>query len=61
MLCSKKGHSVAFLEAQRAADRDRLRELHPTNGLKLGTPMVELEKGLKKLWRVTTTSTREEG
>jgi hypothetical protein len=35
---------VAFQEAQQAADCDRCRYLHPTNGLKLGVGLViELE------------------
>jgi len=32
-------------ETQQAADQDRHRYLYPTNGLKLGAPVVKLEKG----------------
>jgi hypothetical protein len=39
----------ALQEAQQAADQDRRRYLHSTNGLKSGTPVVELRKGWKKL------------
>ena len=43
-----------FQEAQEAANRDRGRYVHPTNGQKLGTPLVELGKGWTKLWRRVT-------
>ena len=35
---------AALQEAQHAAVRARCRYLHPTNGQKLGTPVVELRK-----------------
>jgi hypothetical protein len=38
-------------EAQQAAEGVRCRYLHPTNGQKPGTPVVELRKGYKKLRR----------
>jgi hypothetical protein len=41
-------------EAQQAADRDRCRYLHPTNGQKLRNPVVELGKGWKKVRRRAT-------
>jgi hypothetical protein len=37
--------------AQRAAERVRCRYLHPTNGRKPETPVVELGKNWKKLRR----------
>lgn len=45
---------AAHWEAQQAPDLDRGAYLHPNNGLKLGTIVVELGKGWKKL-------TEEEG
>jgi hypothetical protein len=36
-------------KTQEAAKRVRCRYLHPTNGQKMLTPVVELEKGWKKL------------
>ena len=44
----------ALREAQQAAERSRFRYLYPTNGRKVGTPMVELGKGWKKLRRRVT-------
>jgi hypothetical protein len=43
--------SLAWLYSQRLYQQliERLRILHPTIGLKSGTPMVELEEELKKL------------
>jgi hypothetical protein len=38
---------AVLCEAQQVADRDRCRYLHPTNGQKLVTPVVELGKGLE--------------
>jgi hypothetical protein len=38
-------------KTQQAAERLRGRYLHPTNGQKLLTPMLELGKGWKKLKR----------
>lgn len=45
---------AAHLETQQAPDLDRGTYLHPNNGLKLGTLVVELGKWWKKL-------TEEEG
>jgi hypothetical protein len=45
---------ATFPEAQKAADCDRCRYLYLTSGLKLGTPVVELEKGWKKVRRRAT-------
>ena len=42
---------AALQEAQQDTDQDRCRYSHPTNGLKSGTPMVELGKSWKKLRR----------
>ena len=42
---------AALSKAQQAAERVRCTYLYPTNGKKLGTPVVELEKGWKKLRR----------
>jgi hypothetical protein len=42
---------TALLEAQQAAERVKCRYLHPTNGQKLGIPVVELGEGWKKLRR----------
>jgi hypothetical protein len=44
----------ALQEVQQAAERVRCRYLHPTKGKKLGTPVVELGKGWKKLRRRET-------
>jgi hypothetical protein len=48
--------SLAWLPSERPNKNltERCRYLHPTNGLKLGTPVAELRKGWKKLRRVTT-------
>jgi hypothetical protein len=45
---------AALIEAQQAAEQVRCRYLHPTNGQKLGTHMVELGKDWKKLRRRAT-------
>jgi hypothetical protein len=45
---------AALREAQQAAERVRCRYLHPYNGQKLVTPVVELEKSWKKLRRRVT-------
>jgi hypothetical protein len=45
---------VVLWEAQQATDWDRLRSLQPTNGLKLGTPVIEIGKNWKKLRRRVT-------
>ena len=45
---------AALQEAQQAAERVRCRYLHPTNGQKLLTPVVELGKSWKKLRRRVT-------
>jgi hypothetical protein len=43
--CSKKRPIMTVLQkTQQAAERVRCRYLHPTNGQKLLTPLVELEK-----------------
>jgi hypothetical protein len=39
------------MTAQQGAERVRCRYLHPTNGQKLMTPVVELGKSWKKLRR----------
>jgi hypothetical protein len=44
---------AALLEAQQAAEGVRCRYLHPTNGQKLGTPVVELGKDWKIRRRAT--------
>jgi hypothetical protein len=44
---------TALWKTQQAAERVRVRYLHPTNGQKLLTPGVELGKCWKKLRRVT--------
>jgi hypothetical protein len=41
-------------KAQQAAERVRDRYLHPTNGQKLLTPVIELGKSWKKLRRKAT-------
>jgi hypothetical protein len=40
---------TTFQKTRRAAERVRCRDLHPTNGQKLLTPIVELGKSWKKL------------
>jgi hypothetical protein len=42
---------TALWKTQKAAERVRCRYLHPTNGQKLLTLVVELGKGRKKLRR----------
>ena len=56
LLCAyRKGPSMATLrEAGQAAERIRCRDLHPNNRQKLGNPVVESGKGLKKLRRRAT-------
>ena len=50
----KKGPSMITLQkTQWAVERVRCRYLHPTNGQKLLTPVVELRKGRRKLRRWT--------
>jgi hypothetical protein len=52
---SKKGPIMAALQkTQQAAERVRCRYLHPTNGQKLLTSVVELGKNWKKLRRRVT-------
>ena len=41
---------AALQEAHQAAERVRCGYLYPTNGQKLGTPVVELGKSWKNLW-----------
>jgi hypothetical protein len=51
----KKGPVMTtFWKTQQAAERVRGRYLHPTNGQKLLTPVVELGKGWKKQRRRLT-------
>jgi len=45
---------TALQKTQQAAERVRCRYLHPTNGQKLLTPVVELGKSWKKLKRRIT-------
>jgi hypothetical protein len=45
---------TALQKTQQAAERVRCRYLHPINGQKLLTPVVELGKSWKKLRRRTT-------
>ena len=45
---------VVLQEAQQAAERVRYGYLHPTNGQKPGTPVVELGKSWEKLRRRAT-------
>ena len=54
MVCLQTPRVTALQEAQQAAERVRYRYLHPTNGQKLVTPVVELEKSWKKLRRRVT-------
>jgi hypothetical protein len=45
MVCSQKGPIITALQkTQQAAERVRCRYIHPTNGQKLVTPVVELGK-----------------
>jgi hypothetical protein len=44
---------TALQKTQQADERVRCRYLHPTNGHKLLTSVVELEKSWKKLRRAT--------
>jgi hypothetical protein len=51
MECSQKGTSMTALQkTQQASERVRCRDLHPTNGQKTLTPVVELEKA-ERSWR----------
>ena len=45
---------AALQETQQAAERIRYRYVHPINGQKLLTPVVELGKSWKKLRRAIT-------
>jgi hypothetical protein len=45
---------TALQKLQQAAERVRCRYLHPSNGQKLVTPIVELGKNWKKLRRRVT-------
>jgi hypothetical protein len=45
---------TVLLKTQQAAERVRCRYLHPTNGQKLLTPVVELGESWKKLRRRVT-------
>jgi hypothetical protein len=45
---------TALQEDHQTSDWDRNRYLHPTDGLKSGIPMVELEKDWKKLRSMVT-------
>ena len=45
---------TALQKIQQAAERVRCRYLHPTNGKKLLTPVVELGENWKKLRRRVT-------
>jgi len=45
---------TALQKTQQAAERVRCRYLHPTNGQKLLTPVLELGKSWKKLRRRET-------
>ena len=40
---------AVFHDAQQALDCEKCKYLHPTNGLKLGTPVIELGNGWNKL------------
>jgi hypothetical protein len=53
MECSQKVayHECPLETPKKAAKRVRCRYLHPTNGHKLVTPVVELRKSWKKLRR----------
>ena len=51
----KRGPIMTTLQkAQQATENVRCRYLHPTNGQKLLTPVVELGKGRKKLRKRVT-------
>jgi hypothetical protein len=53
--CSKNGpRMTALWKIQQAPERVRCKYLHPTNGQKQLTPVVELRKGWKKLRRKAT-------
>jgi hypothetical protein len=55
MLWSAKGPiTTALWKTQQAASRVRCRYLHPTNGQRLRTSVVELVEGWKKMWRRVT-------
>ena len=56
LLCAyKQEPSMTVLpEAQQAAERVKCRYINPTNGQKVGTPVVELGEGWKKLKRKVT-------
>ena len=55
VLCAHKKRPImtALQKNQQAAESIRCRYLHPTNGQKLLTPVVEIGKCWKKLKRVT--------
>ena len=54
MVCLQTGtYHDCSTKVQQAAERVRCRYLHPTNGQKLVTPVVELGKSWKKLRRAT--------
>jgi hypothetical protein len=48
MECSQKGIMTALQNTQQAAERVRCRYLHPTNGQKQLTPVVELGKATRR-------------
>jgi hypothetical protein len=55
MECSQKGPILTALKkTQQATERVICRYLHPSNGQKLVTPVVELGKSCKKLRREVT-------
>jgi hypothetical protein len=55
MVCSQKGTIMTVLRNnQQAIERVRHRDLHPTIGQKLLTPVVELGKSWKKLRKIMT-------
>jgi hypothetical protein len=55
MECSQKAPIMTVLQkTQQAAERVRYKYLHPTNGQKLLTPIVELGKSWQKLRRKVT-------
>ena len=54
MECSQTSIITVLQKTQQAAERVRCIYLHPTNGQKQLTPVVELEKGWKKPRRRTT-------
>ena len=53
MLTKKVSVMTAFQKTQEVAERLKHRYLHPTNGQKLLTPVVELRESWKKLRRRT--------